>query len=74
MTFFYCKVHRIVVTARDKGIESRLTTATVTVAVIDLPDETPKFEQPKYEVYVPENSIDFFVAQVKVMLQKLHLI
>lgn len=59
------RVHRIVVTARDKGVESRLATATVTIIVTDLPDENPKFTQTNYEVSVPENNVDFFVAQVQ---------
>ena len=63
---FIRQVHLIVVTAQDSGIEPRLATATVTVVVLDLPDEKPKFSQPKYESDVPENIIDFFVAQVQV--------
>lgn len=57
----------MVVTAKDGGTEPRITTATVTVVVLDLPDESPKFSQPKYESDVPENIIDFFVAQVQVI-------
>lgn len=34
--------------------------------VLDLPDEAPKFTQAKYVADVPENSIDYFVAQVQV--------
>lgn len=59
------RVHRIVVTARDKGFESRFSTATITIVVIDLPDENPKFAQPKYEADVPENAINFFIVQVQ---------
>lgn len=59
-------MHLVVVTAQDSGAEPRTATATVTVVVLDLPDEKPKFSQPKYESDVPENIIDFFVAQVQV--------
>ena len=60
------KVHRILVTARDGGVDPRFATATVTVLVADLPDENPKFSQSKYEVQVPENVVEFDVIQVQV--------
>lgn len=56
----------MVVTARDGGAEPRTATATVTVVVLDLPDESPKFEKARYEVDVPEGGLpDLFVARVQ---------
>jgi hypothetical protein len=56
----------VVIAAQDGGPQPRVTTATATVVVLDFPDEKPKFSQQKYEADVPENIIDFFVAQVQV--------
>ena len=56
----------MVIAAQDNGPQPRVTTATATVVVLDFPDERPKFSQQKYEADVPENIIDFFVAQVQV--------
>jgi protocadherin-15 len=56
----------VVIAAQDNGLQPRVTTATATVVVLDFPDERPKFSQQKYESDVPENIIDFFVAQVQV--------
>lgn len=55
-------------TARDSGVQPLVATATVTVVVLDLPDESPKFSKSTYESNVPENTADFFVAQVQVGL------
>ncbi|XP_046657764.1 cadherin-99C-like isoform X2 [Daphnia pulicaria] len=59
------RVHLVVIAAQDNGLQPRVTTATATVVVLDFPDERPKFSQQKYESDVPENIIDFFVAQVQ---------
>ena len=60
------RVHHVVVTARDGGAESRSATATVTVVVLDLPDERPKFGQGRYAAEVAENVADgTFVARVQ---------
>lgn len=58
----------MVIAAQDSGPQPRITTATATVVVLDFPDERPKFSQQKYEADVPENIIDFFVAQVQVQI------
>lgn len=56
----------MVVTARDAGAEPRTATATVTVMVMDLPDELPKFGQARYVAEVAENAVDgTFVARVQ---------
>lgn len=56
----------MIVTARDGGAQSRSATATVTVVVLDLPDESPKFDRSRYEANVPENGgVDTFVARVQ---------
>jgi hypothetical protein len=61
------RVHRVVVTAVDGGQPPRQSTATVTVMVVDVPDERPQFiRQTKYEAQVAENGgVDVFVAQVE---------
>lgn len=59
------KEHTFVVTAKDKAPNARLSTATVTVEVLDLQDELPTFAQPVYSVSVPENYANRHLVQVK---------
>ncbi|KAM7140543.1 protocadherin beta-11 isoform 15-T15 [Molossus nigricans] len=46
-----------ILTALDGGSPPRSGTATVRVVVLDSNDNSPEFEQPFYEVKVPENSL-----------------
>ncbi|GAB5566812.1 protocadherin beta-11 [Prionailurus iriomotensis] len=46
-----------ILTALDGGSPPRSGTATVRVVVVDTNDNSPEFEQPFYEVKIPENSI-----------------
>ncbi|XP_019279997.2 protocadherin beta-11 [Panthera pardus] len=46
-----------ILTALDGGSPPRSGTATVRVVVVDINDNSPEFEQPFYEVKIPENSI-----------------
>lgn len=55
------------VTAKDGAPDPRIATATVSIEVIDVEDELPIFNKPKYEATVPENMPDYFVAEVKVI-------
>lgn len=57
--------YKFVVTAKDGAPDARLGTASVTVQVLDVPDEVPKFAETEIEVKVPENVPDFLVATVK---------
>ena len=55
----------VVVTARDNGVPSLSSSASVTVTVLDDNDNDPVFSQPQYEVTVPENTAaPFNVTQV----------
>ena len=58
------QVHYVVVTAQDGGKVPRLATATATVLVQDISDETPYFPQKVYEATVPENLNDFIITTV----------
>jgi len=58
------QVHYVVVTAQDGGKVPRLATATATVLVQDISDETPYFPQKVYEAVVPENLNDFIITTV----------
>jgi len=58
------QVHYVVVTAQDGGKVPRLATATATVLVQDISDETPYFPQKNYEATVPENLNDFIITTV----------
>ena len=60
------KTHFVVVTAKDMGKESRISTATVTIAVEDDSDEMPVFKQFTYEVTIPENSPNLKIVRVEV--------
>lgn len=57
--------YKFVVTARDGAPDARLGTASVTVRVLDVPDEVPVFVDSKIEVRVPENVPDYLVTTVK---------
>ncbi|XP_045727610.3 protocadherin beta-11-like [Mirounga angustirostris] len=46
-----------ILTALDGGSPARSGTASVRVVVVDINDNFPEFEQPFYEVKIPENSI-----------------
>ncbi|XP_026318531.1 cadherin-99C isoform X3 [Hyposmocoma kahamanoa] len=58
------KEYAFVVTAMDGAIDKRLGTASVTVLVQDIPDESPIFEQSLYSVHVPENAANHPVVKV----------
>lgn len=58
-------VYKFVVTAKDGAPDARLGTASVTVKVIDVPDEVPMFSESQIEVKIPENVPDLLVATVK---------
>lgn len=57
--------YKFVVTAKDGAPDARLGTASVTIKVIDIPDEVPKFSESKIDVKVPENVPDHLIATVK---------
>lgn len=57
--------YKFVVTAKDGAPDARLGTASVTVKVLDIPDEVPRFALAQIEVKVPENVPDHLVATVK---------
>ncbi|KAJ8894246.1 hypothetical protein PR048_006858 [Dryococelus australis] len=59
------KDYKFVVTAKDGAPDARLSTATVTVHVMDVEDEVPIFHLLSYEAAVPENVRDYIVTQVK---------
>ncbi|XP_051030516.1 LOW QUALITY PROTEIN: protocadherin alpha-10-like [Phodopus roborovskii] len=48
--------YKVVVTARDGGSPSLWATASVSVEVADVNDNTPTFPQPEYTVFVKENN------------------
>nr|CAD7398924.1 unnamed protein product [Timema cristinae] len=57
--------YKFVITAKDGAPDPRLSTATVTVEVLDIDDEVPIFRLLSYEARVPENVPDYIVTQVK---------
>lgn len=57
--------YKFVVTAKDGAPDSRLGTASVTVAVLDVQDEVPTFVESLIEVRVSENIPDLVIATVK---------
>lgn len=59
------------VTARDNAPDSRLATASVTVSVLDIEDESPIFHRPTYEAIVPENVPDYMVTDVMVKTSRM---
>ncbi|XP_064458342.1 cadherin-99C-like [Ornithodoros turicata] len=59
------KEHVLVVTAKDRAPDARITTVSVTVNVVDVQDEKPFFERTFYEAYVPENQDNFDILTVK---------
>lgn len=61
------------VTAKDGAPEPRLGTATVTISVLDVPDEVPKFSKMFDRINVPENMPDFFVTKVTVCIKILNI-
>lgn len=56
--------YRFVVTAKDGAPDARLGTASVTVRVLDVADEVPRFADTLIEVRVPENLADHAVTKV----------
>ncbi|XP_069340241.1 protocadherin beta-18 [Eulemur rufifrons] len=55
----------LTLTALDGGSPPRSGTTVIRVVVLDINDNSPKFEKPVYEVQVPENSpVDSLVIQV----------
>lgn len=56
--------YRFVVTAKDGAPDARLGTASVTVQVLDIPDEVPRFSETLIETRVPENVAEFLVTTV----------
>ncbi|XP_039092063.1 protocadherin beta-11-like [Hyaena hyaena] len=46
-----------ILTALDGGSPPRSGTASVRIVVVDINDNSPEFEQPFYEVKIPENSV-----------------
>ena len=59
------KMHRLVVTAQDRAPNSRLSTASVTVEVLDAQDELPYFDKLVYNAIVIENAANAEVARVE---------
>ncbi|XP_063893861.1 cadherin-99C isoform X2 [Helicoverpa armigera] len=57
--------YAFVVTATDGAIDKRLGTASVTVQVVDVPDEAPVFAIAVYSVHVPENAPNYPVIKVE---------
>lgn len=60
------KIHHVVVTARDNSPSPRIATATMTIAVEDVPDTEPVFNRFTYEVSMPENVRNTKVTRVEV--------
>ncbi|XP_068600474.1 protocadherin-10-like [Brachionichthys hirsutus] len=48
--------YNITLTARDSGSPPRFTRKTVSVRVLDVNDNAPRFKQPSYAVYLTENN------------------
>lgn len=69
--FSLLQEYQFVVTARDGAPDSRLATASVSVSVVDIEDESPIFHRTTYEASVPENVPDFMVCQV--MVRKIYI-
>ncbi|XP_076361953.1 cadherin 99C isoform X2 [Tachypleus tridentatus] len=59
------KSYYLVVTAKDKAPDTRISTVSVTVLINDIQDEVPIFKQLLYEVVAPENAANYEVVQVK---------
>ncbi|XP_063705684.1 cadherin-99C [Culicoides brevitarsis] len=59
------KEYKFVVTATDGAPDMRLGTASVTVRVVDVEDELPRFADNKLEVKVPENVPDMLIGTVQ---------
>uniref|UniRef100_A0A336LX47 CSON004492 protein n=1 Tax=Culicoides sonorensis TaxID=179676 RepID=A0A336LX47_CULSO len=59
------KEYKFVVTATDGAPDMRLGTASVTVRVVDVEDELPRFADQKLEVKVPENVPDMLIGTVQ---------
>ncbi|CAG0884506.1 unnamed protein product [Darwinula stevensoni] len=59
------RLHLVVVTAEDGGPDPRISTATVTVSVRDVPDEPPFFPQRVYTADVEENRANAEVIRVQ---------
>ncbi|XP_069825350.1 protocadherin gamma-B5-like isoform X7 [Dendropsophus ebraccatus] len=50
-----CDVYNITITATDRGSPPLSTTKTIQLKVTDVNDNSPVFDQTRYDVYVPEN-------------------
>lgn len=58
--------YRLNITAKDLGFKPKETTATVTIILTDINDNSPQFNQTKYIAYLPENSpINSFIFKVQ---------
>lgn len=57
-------LYKFMITAKDGAAEPRIGTTMVTVRVIDVPDEVPKFTDTQIEVKVPENIPNYHLATV----------
>lgn len=54
------------ITAKDLGFKPRMTTAMLTITLTDINDNSPTFNQSKYEAYIAENMpANSFVYRVK---------
>ncbi|XP_041364040.1 cadherin-99C-like [Gigantopelta aegis] len=58
------RVYLLLVVARDAAFDSRSSTATVTINVVDRPDSIPVFVETNYEASVPENENNGLVTTV----------
>ncbi|CAL8106487.1 unnamed protein product [Orchesella dallaii] len=61
------RLHYVVVTARDNSPSPRIATATMTIAIEDVPDTEPVFNRFSYEVSIPENLRATKVTRVEAM-------
>lgn len=59
------KIYQVVVTAKDLGQNSRLSTTSVSIHVLDVQDELPVFEKNSHEVTIPENAANTQVLKVE---------
>ena len=66
LDFEASRVHYLLVTARDTGINSRSTVANVTIQVEDVEDVLPVFPKREYTAQVPENERDYLITTVEV--------
>ena len=50
-------VHRLTISARDRGMLYRETTKVFTISLSDVNDNAPTFNESVYQTYLPENSV-----------------